>query len=220
VRDAMNLIIFGPPGAGKGTQAKYLINKFNIPQISTGDILRENRKNGTELGKKAERYMEAGELVPAEIINQMVEKRLSKEDCLSGFILDGYPRNGAQAEYLDGILKSSNKKIKAVISLVVSDDELIRRLGGRRICKKCGMSYHVMFNPPKKESVCDSCGGELYIRSDDQESTVKNRLRVYHEQTSTVIEFYREKGVLFEVDGTGAVEDVKNRISEVINGRN
>jgi adenylate kinase len=218
--DAMNLILFGPPGAGKGTQAKYLIEKYSIPQISTGDILRENRKNGTELGKKAEKFMEAGELVPADIINQMVEDRLSKSDCQSGFILDGYPRNDAQAKYLDGILQRAGKSIKAVISLVVPDDELIKRLSGRRICKNCGASYHVMFNPPKKEGVCDSCGGELYTRSDDQELTVKNRLRVYHEQTSSVIEFYRNKGVLLEIDGTGAVDSVKNRILEVLNGRN
>jgi adenylate kinase len=150
----------------------------------------------------------------------MVEDRLSKSDCQSGFILDGYPRNDAQAKYLDGILQRAGKSIKAVISLVVPDDELIKRLSGRRICKNCGASYHVMFNPPKKEGVCDSCGGELYTRSDDQELTVKNRLRVYHEQTSSVIEFYRNKGVLLEIDGTGAVDSVKNRILEVLNGRN
>jgi len=214
--DMMNIILFGPPGAGKGTQAKFLIEKFFIPQISTGDILRENRKKGTELGKEAEKYMESGELVPADLINRMVEKRLSQSDCESGFILDGYPRNTEQAIYLDDILKRLNRKLKAVISLVVDDEKLIKRLSGRRICKQCGISYHVIFNPSKQEGICDSCGGELYTRSDDQESTVKNRLRVYHEQTSTVIEFYRNKNILFEVDGNGSVDEVRSRILEVL----
>lgn len=173
----MNIIMLGPPGAGKGTQAKMLVEKFGIPQISTGDMLRAAVAEGTELGKKAKEYMDKGQLVPDEVVIGIVEERLKKSDCEKGFILDGFPRTVPQAEALDKILEKMGKKIDYVINIVVPDVEILKRLTGRRTCKQCGAMYHVIYNPPKQEGVCDKCGGELYQRDDDKEETIKNRLK-------------------------------------------
>jgi len=212
----MNIIFLGPPGAGKGTQAKILVEKYGIPQISTGDMLREHVAKGTELGVKAKEYMEKGQLVPDEIILSMVKERLSQPDAQKGFILDGFPRTVAQAEALDKMLEEMGKKIEFVLALIVPDEELVTRLTGRRTCKNCGMMYHIKFKPPKVEGKCDVCGGELYQRPDDNEETVRNRLKVYHEQTAPLIEYYRKKGVLFEVDGSKSIEEITNQLINIL----
>jgi adenylate kinase len=212
----MNIIFLGPPGAGKGTQAKILVEKYGIPQISTGDMLREHVAKGTELGLKAKEYMEKGQLVPDEIILGMVKERLSQADAQKGFILDGFPRTVAQAEALDKILEEMGKKIEFVLALIVPDEELVTRLTGRRTCKNCGMMYHIKFKPSKVEGKCDACGGELYQRADDNEETVRNRLKVYHEQTAPLIEYYRKKGVLFEVDGNKSIEEITQQLINIL----
>jgi len=212
----MNIIFLGPPGAGKGTQAKILVEKYAIPQISTGDMLRDHVAKGTELGVKAKEYMEKGQLVPDEIILGMVKERLSQQDAQKGFILDGFPRTVAQAEALDKILEEMDKKIEYVLALIVPDEELVSRLTGRRTCKNCGMMYHIKFKPPKVEGKCDSCGGELYQRPDDNEETVRNRLKVYHKQTSPLIEYYRKKGVLFEVDGSKGIDEITQQLISIL----
>jgi len=212
----MNIIFLGPPGAGKGTQAKILIERYVIPQISTGDMLREHVAKGTELGVKAKEYMEKGQLVPDEIILGMVKERLSQEDAQRGFILDGFPRTVAQAEALDKILEEMGKKIEYVLALIVPDEELVTRLTGRRTCKNCGMMYHIKFKPPKVEGKCDACGGELYQRPDDNEETVRNRLKVYHDQTAPLIEYYRKKGVLFEVDGSKSIDEITQQLINIL----
>lgn len=212
----MNTIFLGPPGAGKGTQAKILVEKYGIPQISTGDMLREHVAKGTELGVKAKEYMEKGQLVPDEIILSMVKERLSQPDAQKGFILDGFPRTVAQAEALDKMLEEMGKKIEFVLALIVPDEELVTRLTGRRTCKNCGMMYHIKFKPPKVEGKCDACGGELYQRPDDNEETVRNRLKVYHEQTAPLIEYYRKKGVLFEVDGSKGIEEITQQLINIL----
>uniref|UniRef100_A0A7V5K1V6 Adenylate kinase n=1 Tax=Thermodesulfobacterium geofontis TaxID=1295609 RepID=A0A7V5K1V6_9BACT len=212
----MNIIFLGPPGAGKGTQAKILIERYVIPQISTGDMLREHVAKGTELGVKAKEYMEKGQLVPDEIILGMVKERLSQEDAQKGFILDGFPRTVAQAEALDKILEEMGKKIEYVLALIVPDEELVTRLTGRRTCKNCGMMYHIKCKPPKVEGKCDSCGGELYQRPDDNEETVRNRLKVYHNQTAPLIEYYRKKGVLFEVDGSKSIDEITKQLINIL----
>jgi len=212
----MNIIFLGPPGAGKGTQAKILIERYVIPQISTGDMLREHVAKGTELGVKAKEYMEKGQLVPDKIILGMVKERLSQEDAQKGFILDGFPRTVAQAEALDKILEEMGKKIEYVLALIVPDEELVTRLTGRRTCKNCGMMYHIKFKPPKVEGKCDACGGELYQRPDDNEETVRNRLKVYHNQTAPLIEYYRKKGVLFEVDGSKNIDEITQQLINIL----
>ncbi len=212
----MNIIFLGPPGSGKGTQAKILTEKFGIPQISTGDMLREHVGKGTDLGLKAKEYMEKGQLVPDEIILDMVKERLSESDAQKGFILDGFPRTVAQAEALDKILDSVGKKIEYVLALIVPDEELIIRLTGRRTCKNCGMMYHIKFKPPKEEGKCDACGGELYQRPDDNEETVKNRLKVYHQQTAPLIEYYKNKRILFEVDGSKSIEEITQQLLQIL----
>lgn len=212
----MNIIFLGPPGAGKGTQAKVLIEKFNIPQISTGDMLRENVAKGTELGMKAKEYMEKGQLVPDEIILDMVKDRLSQADAQKGFILDGFPRTVAQAEALDKMLSEMGKKIEYVLALMVPDEDLVIRLTGRRTCKNCGMMYHIKFKPPKEEGKCDACGGELYQRPDDNEETVRNRLKVYHESTAPLLDYYKKKGVLFEIDGSKSIEEITKQLLEIL----
>ena len=212
----MNIIFLGPPGAGKGTQAKILVEKYGIPQISTGDMLREHVAKGTELGMKAKEYMEKGQLVPDEIILSMVKERLSQDDAQKGFILDGFPRTVAQAEALDKLLEEMGKKIEYVLALIVPDEELVTRLTGRRTCKNCGMMYHIKFKPPKVEGKCDACGGELYQRADDNEETVRNRLKVYHEQTAPLIEYYKKKGVLFEIDGSKSIEEITQQIINIL----
>ncbi len=212
----MNIVFLGPPGAGKGTQAKRITEKYGIPQISTGDMFREHLSKGTELGQKAKEYMEKGQLVPDEIVLSMVEERLKQPDCEKGFILDGFPRTVAQAEALDEMLSKLGKKIDYAIAIEVPDEELVERLTGRRTCKKCGMMYHVKFKPPKVEGKCDACGGELYQRPDDNEETVRNRLKVYHESTAPLIEYYEKKGVLHRIDGGGSIDEIFERIVQVL----
>ena len=200
-------ILLGPPGAGKGTQAARIIEKYQIPHISTGDIFRENIKNGTELGKKAKAYMDRGELVPDELVIDLATDRLLRDDCKAGFILDGFPRTVHQAEALDAFLKAHDSKIDVVLNLEVAEDELMKRLTGRRVCKSCGASFHVVSMPPKQEGICDVCGGELIQRADDNEETAKNRIAVYNEQTSPLIDYYRAAGNIADIVGTGRPED-------------
>ncbi len=208
----MNIILLGPPGSGKGTQAKEIIEKHSIPQISTGDLLREAVKNETELGKKAKEYMDAGKLVPDEVVVGMVKERLQKDDCQNGFILDGFPRTVPQAEALDQTLSEVGKKIDNVLSIEVPDSEVVERLSGRRTCENCGTMYHVKFNPPKQEGVCDKCGGKLYQRDDDNEKTIKNRLQVYHDQTSPLKDYYSKKGLVKEIEGVGDIAQIKQAV--------
>lgn len=208
----LNLVLLGPPGAGKGTQSKLLSERFNVPQISTGDILRENVRESTPLGDKAKDYMDRGALVPDELVVEMVSGRLKGADCSGGFILDGFPRNIEQARALEVTLARDGKKIDQVIGIEVEKAELIKRLAGRRVCKGCGAAYHVTFNPPSNGGICDSCKGELYQRDDDREETIAERLRVYDEQTLPLVEFYRERGLFRGIDGAGGVEDIKSLI--------
>ncbi|KPJ67760.1 MAG: adenylate kinase [Syntrophobacter sp. DG_60] len=212
----MDLIFLGPPGAGKGTQAKMLIEHYNIPQISTGDILRAAVAEGTDLGKKAREYMEAGKLVPDGVVIGIIEQRLKQSDCEKGFILDGFPRTVAQAEALDKVLENMGRKIDHVVSVDVPSEELIKRLTGRRTCKNCGAMYHVMFNPPKSQGICDKCGGELYQRPDDNEETVKSRLDVYEQQTSPLIGFYNNKGLVRRIDGRGGIKEIFEQILKIL----
>lgn len=204
----MNLMLFGAPGAGKGTQAKYLIEKFNIPQISTGDMLRAAITNGTAMGMEAKSYMDAGKLVPDSTIIGIIKERLGQADCKKGFILDGFPRTLAQAEALEELMKNMGISLDKVISLNVPDELIVGRITGRRVCSKCGVSFHVEFNPSKVEDVCDYCGGELIIRKDDNAETVKSRLEAYHAQTAPLIAYYTDMGVMVELDGTKDVNEV------------
>ncbi|WP_202319609.1 adenylate kinase [Archaeoglobus neptunius] len=212
----MNLIFLGAPGAGKGTQAKRVSEKYGIPQISTGDMLREAVANGTELGMKAKEYMDKGELVPDEVVIGIVKERLQQPDCNKGFILDGFPRTLAQAEALDEMLKELNKKIDAVINIAVPEEEVVRRIVYRRTCRKCGAVYHLIYAPPKEDNKCDKCGGELYQRDDDKEETVRERYRVYRENTEPLVEYYRKKGVLYDIDGTKDIDGVWQEIESVL----
>ena len=214
----MRLVLLGPPGAGKGTQASAIISKYSIPHISTGDIFRENIKKGTDLGKQVEAYMNKGLLVPDELVVSIVKDRLTKEDCKEGFLLDGFPRTVNQAEALDEELKNMNLKLDKVINIQVGKDILIERAIGRRICKNCGATFHIKFNPPKEENVCDKCGGELHQRYDDTVETVEKRIEVYHEQTKPLIDYYDKKGLLLNVDGSKPVEEVFNEIIASLEG--
>lgn len=213
----MNMILLGPPGCGKGTQAKILIDTYHIPQISTGDILREAIKKGSPLGIEAKTYMDQGSLVPDQLVIGIIEERLQQADCARGFILDGFPRTVAQAEALDTTLSKAGLKLEYVFNIEVVDEELIKRLTGRRVCRKCGESFHITFNPPEKEGLCDSCGGELYQRDDDREETIRNRLKVYQAQTAPLISFYEEKDILHSVDGVGSIEEIKGRLLNIFN---
>ena len=213
----MNLILLGPPGCGKGTQAKILIDTYHIPQISTGDILREAIKNESPLGVEAKTHMDQGSLVPDHLVIKIIEERLKQADCNRGFVLDGFPRTVAQAEALDTTLSEMGSKLEYVFSIEVDDGELVRRLTGRRVCRKCGESYHIEFNPPRQEGLCDSCQGKLYQRDDDKEETIRNRLKVYQDQTSPLINFYRRKDVLHSMDGVGSIEEIKERLLTIIN---
>lgn len=198
----------GPPGAGKGTQASDLIKRYQIPHISTGDMFRAAIKAGTALGKKAKEYMDAGSLVPDEVTIGIVAERLAEPDCSKGFLLDGFPRTVAQADALDKILVELQMTLDGVLNIEVDEEKLLERLTGRRICRKCGATYHMVFNPPTTENVCDKCGGELYQRSDDTLETAKNRLQVYNDQTQPLIEYYREKGLLCEINGDQEIAKV------------
>jgi adenylate kinase len=210
----MNLMLLGAPGAGKGTQSKMLQEKLGIPQISTGDMLRAAKQARTPLGLKAESYMAAGKLVPDEVVVGLIRERLSQPDVKKGFILDGFPRNVAQAESLDQLLNDMNVKVDGVVTLEVPEEELIRRLSGRRTCPKCGAGYHLQFSPPKVEGICDQCGGHLVQREDDREETIRRRLKVYRDQTAPMIDFYKKQGVLKSVAGTGKIEEIFRRIVE------
>ena len=204
----MHILLMGPPGAGKGTQAANLVNEFAIPHISTGDMFRAAIKEGTELGKQAKACIDAGNLVPDEITVGIVRERLAKPDCEKGFILDGFPRTVEQADALTGILKEIGLKLTRVLNINVPAAELIERAVGRRICKKCGATYHIKFNPTKVEGICDACGGELFQRADDSEKTMKSRLSVYEAQTKPLIEYYQKAGLYTEVDGRQAIDKV------------
>ncbi|HEY8363209.1 MAG TPA: adenylate kinase [Tissierellaceae bacterium] len=204
----MRLVLLGPPGVGKGTQAAAIVKRYNIPHISTGDIFRANIKEGTELGKKAKEYMDKGLLVPDEIVVSIVKDRLSKDDCKNGFLLDGFPRTIEQAEALDEELKNMGIKLDKVVNIYADKEILIERATGRRICKKCGATYHIKFNPPKVENICDIDGGELFQRDDDNEKTVATRIEVYQKQTEPLIEYYTKKGIILNVDGTKPIDEV------------
>jgi adenylate kinase len=212
----LNLILFGPPGAGKGTQAARLQDDFQLPFISTGDMLRSNVKESTELGKKAKGYMDAGDLVPDDLIVAMAADRLQQEDADDGFILDGFPRTLQQAEALDRQLAKLGRRVTAALLIDVPDEEVIRRLSGRRVCVKSGHNYHVEFDPPKHEGVCDQDGSRLVQRDDDKPEVIENRLKVYHEQTEALVEHYDEKGLLRRIDGTRPATEVHDHIRAVI----
>jgi adenylate kinase len=212
----LNLILFGPPGAGKGTQADRLQADFQLPYIATGDILRENVREGTELGSKAEQYMNAGDLVPDDLIIAMVTERFQDEDARDGFILDGFPRTIEQAEALDRQLSELGRRITAVLLLDVPDDEVVRRLSGRRVCVKAGHNYHVEFDPPKRDEVCDQDGSRLIQREDDKPEVIEHRLATYHEKTKPLIGYYEERGLLKRIDGTRDPTEVHDHVRAVI----
>ncbi len=212
----MQIVLFGPPGAGKGTQAKFISEEFNVPHISTGDILRENVREGTELGKKAKSYMDKGELVPDALLIDLIKDRLQKPDTRRGFMLDGFPRTLKQAEALDGILDDINKNLNAIVNIDVGAGELIKRLSGRVTCKACQATYNVRSNPPRVEGICDRCGGELYQRADDAETAIKNRIDVYTKQTQPLIDYYRKKGLLVDVDGEREIDEVLSDIVKAL----
>ena len=204
----MKIIMLGAPGAGKGTQAKKIAAKYGIPHISTGDIFRVNIKNGTELGKKAKTYMDQGLLVPDELVVDLVVDRVSQDDCTKGYVLDGFPRTIPQAEALDKALEAKGQKMDYAIDVDVPDENIVKRMGGRRACLNCGATYHIVFNPTKVEGRCDACGSETVLRDDDKPETVQKRLTVYHDQTQPLIEYYNAQGILKSVDGTKPMDDV------------
>ena len=212
----MRIVLLGPPGCGKGTQAKEIVSSYNIPQISTGDMLRLAVKNGSPMGKEAKKFMDEGLLVPDKVVIGIVEERLQGSDCQDGFILDGFPRTIPQADALEEVLKKIGRPLQGVISFEVDDAILIERLSGRRICKECGCGYHVSFDPPRVEGKCDKCGGELFQRDDDKQETIKERLEVYRRQTASLLSYYKEKGLLFSVDGTNDIGKVRNDVQDVL----
>lgn len=212
----MKIIMLGAPGAGKGTQAQMIADKFGIPHISTGDIFRENVKNGTELGMEAKKYMDQGLLVPDELTVKILLDRVAKDDCENGYVLDGFPRTIPQAEVLDAAIKELGDKIDYAINVDVPDENIIRRMSGRRACLACGATFHIEHIPPKQEGICDRCGKELVLRDDDREETVKNRLDVYHKQTQPLIDFYTKQGILKTVDGTADMKDVFTAIIAIL----
>lgn len=212
----MRIVLLGPPGAGKGTQAAKLVEKYDIPHISTGDIFRKHLKEKTKLGLKAKEYMDKGLLVPDELVVDIVKERLMEDDCTKGFLLDGFPRTVEQADALEEELKKQNLKLDGVINIEVRDEIIIDRLTGRLVCKKCGATFHEKFNKPKQEGICDICGGELYTRDDDKVETVKNRLDVYKKQTQPLIDYYAQKGILKTINGEADTDMVFARICEVL----
>ena len=214
----MKIIMLGAPGAGKGTHAKKITEKFGIPAISTGDIFRENIKNGTELGKKAKEYMDAGNLVPDELVCDLVVDRLKQDDCKNGYILDGFPRTIPQAEPLTAALAKDDDAIDYALEIFLEDQAIIDRMSGRRVCKSCGATYHVVNIPPKTEGVCDECDGELIVRDDDAPETVKKRLDVYHEQTAPLIDYYKKQGILKVIDGSKGLDTCFEEICGILEG--
>jgi adenylate kinase len=212
----MKLVLLGAPGAGKGTQAKKLIEKYKIPQISTGDILRKAVADGTPLGKEAKSFMDKGELVPDSVVIGLVKERLGQDDCNNGYILDGFPRNTSQAETLDTVLSDMGSPLDIALSVDVDKDVLMKRLTGRRTCKGCQQMYNVHFSPPQKDGVCDKCGGELYQRDDDKEETIKNRLDVYEKSTAPLIDYYGNKGILKSVEGVGNIDEIFNKVVSIL----
>lgn len=213
----MRLVLLGPPGAGKGTQASAIVKKYNIPHISTGDIFRANIKEGTELGKKAKEYMDKGLLVPDELVVDLVKDRLNQKDCSEGFLLDGFPRTVKQAEALDAELLSMGIGLDRVINIDADSKILIERAIGRRVCKECGATYHIKFNPPKNEGICDNDNMTLFQRDDDVEETVATRINVYFEQTQPLIDYYQQKGLILNIDGTKPIDDIFETIVEALN---
>lgn len=212
----MKIIMLGAPGAGKGTQAKMIAEKYQVPHVSTGDIFRANIKNGTELGMEAKKYMDQGLLVPDELTVKILLDRVAQADCAKGYVLDGFPRTIPQAEVLDEALNKLGQKIDYAINVDVPDENIVKRMSGRRACLKCGATYHLEHVPPKKEGVCDTCGSELVLRDDDKPETVLNRLKVYHDQTQPLIDFYTKKGVLKTVDGIMDMKDVFGAITDIL----
>ncbi len=212
----MNIILLGRPGAGKGTQCKAIAERYHIPQISTGDILRASVREKTYLGLKAQEYMDKGALVPDELVVEIVVERLNKADCRNGFIFDGFPRNMGQAEVLHKTLKKMGKKIDHVLYFDVEPKEIVKRLSGRRVCRKCGETYHIIYNMPTNIGICDKCGGDLYQREDDKEETIVARLDVYEEYTAPLIDCYRGKGLLRTINGVGGVDQVKKQIMDIL----
>jgi adenylate kinase len=215
----MRLVLLGAPGAGKGTQAKMLIEKYRIPQISTGDILRKAVADGTPLGKEAKAIMEKGELVPDKIVLGLVQERLKQGDCKTGYILDGFPRNTAQAEALDKMLNDLGMPLDSALSVDVPKDDLMKRLTGRRTCKSCQQMYNVYYSPPKKDGVCDKCGGELFQRDDDKEETIKKRLDVYDSSTAPLIDYYKKKGILKSVQGVGSIDEIFKKVCSMLEAK-
>ncbi|WP_022670793.1 adenylate kinase [Hippea alviniae] len=212
----MILILLGAPGVGKGTQGVLISKEYGIPQISTGDILRKEVKEETELGKKAKQYMDKGELVPDDIIIDMMEKRIKEDDCKNGFILDGFPRTTTQAEAFDEMLKKNSLSLDKVLLIDVPEEEIVERLTGRRVCPNCGAVYHIKNNPPKQEGICDKCGSKLIQRDDDTEEVVRNRLEVYKKSTMPLVEYYEKQGKLVKIDGTGRIEEIFERIKKAL----
>jgi adenylate kinase len=207
----VRVVLVGPPGAGKGTQAQFLASHLSIPKISTGDIFRDNVSHGTALGRRAQKYMERGDLVPDEVTIAMVTDRLADDDTQAGFLLDGFPRNLPQAETLKKMLASWDTRLDVVLELVVDDDEVVRRLSGRRGCRRCGRIWHILFEPPVEQGICDDCGGELFQRDDDRERTIRHRLEVYQQQTTPLVSFYADEGTLLGLDATGPVDEITER---------
>lgn len=220
----MNIILLGPPGAGKGTQAKMLVNEFALPHISTGDMFRAAIKQGTEVGLKAKAIMDAGQLVPDEITIDIVQARLGQSDCASGFLLDGFPRTVPQAQALDRILERLGCSLDAAVNIDVANTAIIARMAGRRVCRQCGASYHLEFNPPREAGKCDQCGGELYQRSDDSEETVANRLKVYAQQTEPLLTYYQKQGLVLNINGNQEMalvfKDIYNILVEKVYKKN
>ena len=212
----MKIVMLGAPGAGKGTQAKMIAEKYSIPHISTGDIVRANIKNGTELGKKAKSFIDKGQLVPDELTLDLIMDRFKEDDCKNGYVLDGFPRTIPQAEALDEALKANGEKVDFAIDIDVPDENIVRRMGGRRACVNCGATYHIVYSPTKVEGKCDKCGEELIVRDDDKPETVLSRLEVYHNQTQPLIDYYNEQGILKSVDGTIDMKDVFNEIVKIL----
>ena len=212
----MKIIMLGAPGAGKGTQAKMIAEKYSIPHISTGDIFRANIKNGTELGKKAKSYMDQGQLVPDELTLDLIMDRFKEDDCKNGYVLDGFPRTIPQAEALDAALKAEGEKVDYAIDVDVPDETIVKRMGGRRACVNCGATYNIVYSPTEVEGKCDKCGEELIVRDDDKPETVLSRLEVYHNQTQPLIDYYSQQGILKTVDGTVDMKDVFNAIVDIL----